>query len=788
MAKTTKEKSLVIVESPAKAKTINKYLGGGFEVKASMGHVRDLPSKGINIDIENNFEPTYEITPGRKRTVTSLKSTAKQCKTVFLATDLDREGEAIAWHLKECLGLKDENTYRVVFNEITKNAIQKAFENPSKLDMDRVLAQQARRILDRIVGYQVSPLLWKKVARGLSAGRVQSVAVKIIVLREREIRAFEPQEYWLIPAVFTSTPQNNLTAEWQAFLSSAPEGRTLAQQNQWLADHNAFKADLITANGEKFHVDNQKDADLLLGNLQTARYTVSDIITRRVTSRPAPPFITSTLQQAAANRLGFATKRTMRIAQQLYEGIDLGSMGALGLITYMRTDSTNLSNDAINAGRHFIETQIGPNYVPDKPNRYASGKGAQEAHEAIRPTDPDLAPDDIRQFLTDEQYKLYDLIWRRFIACQMAAAQWDTTRIEIAGISDSFSCQYRTTGRVLVFDGFTRIWPTSADDPQLPSLKTEDTLHAVEIKANQHFTKPPARYTEASLVKALEKEGIGRPSTYASIVSTIQDRNYVEQIERKFHATDLGEVVTDKLEECFPRVMDIAFTRHMEEQLDKIEEQHLDWVEVLNKFYGPFKENLEKAEKTGHAKAETQPSKYMCPECNAPMVYRFGKNGRFLSCSAYPDCKFACPCDKEGNMVENTESKHKCPNCSKPLVEKMGRFGPFLGCSNYPECKTILKMDKEGNPLPPKPPAEPTGIKCHKCKTGELVIRQSKRGLFLGCNKFPKCRTIVSMQKLDELKTLQAEGKWPPSDIEEAQKIVSVKSKAKKTPKKTTVR
>jgi DNA topoisomerase-1 len=785
MAKTTKEKSLVIVESPAKAKTINKYLGSSFEVKASMGHVRDLPSKGINIDIENRFEPTYEITPGRKRTVTALKSTAKHCKNVYLATDLDREGEAIAWHLKECLGLKDENTYRVVFNEITKTAIQKAFENPGKLDMDRVLAQQARRILDRIVGYQISPLLWKKVARGLSAGRVQSVAVKIIVLREREIRAFKPQEYWLIPAVFTSTPQDTLTAEWQGFLSSAPEGRTLAQQNQWLADHNAFKADLITANGEKFHVDNQKDAEQLLTNLQKANYTVSDIVTRRVTSRPAPPFITSTLQQAAANRLGFTTKRTMRIAQQLYEGIDLGSMGALGLITYMRTDSTNLSNDAINAGRHFIETQIGANYVPEKPNRYASGKGAQEAHEAIRPTDPDLAPDDIRQFLTDEQYKLYDLIWRRFIACQMAAAQWDTTRIEIAGASDGFICGYRATGRILVFDGFTKIWPTSADDPQLPSLKTKDTLHTVDIKANQHFTKPLARYTEASLVKALEKEGIGRPSTYASIVSTIQDRNYVEQIERKFHATDLGEVVTDKLEECFPRVMDIAFTRHMEEQLDKIEEQHLDWVEVLDEFYGPFKENLVKAEKTEHAKAETQPSRYTCPECKAPMVYRFGKNGRFLSCSAYPDCKFACPCDKEGNMVENIESTHKCPNCSKPLVEKMGRFGPFLGCSNYPECKTILKMDKEGNPLPPKPPAEPTGIKCHKCKTGELVIRQSKRGPFLGCNKFPKCRTIVSMQKLDELKTLQAEGKWPPSDIEEAQKIVSVKSETKKTPKKT---
>ena len=788
MAKATKEKSLVIVESPAKAKTINKYLGSGFEVKASMGHVRDLPSKGINIDIENNFEPTYEITSGRKRTVTALKSSAKQCQNVFLATDLDREGEAIAWHLKECLGLKDENTYRVVFNEITKNAIQKAFENPGKLDMDRVLAQQARRVLDRIVGYQISPLLWKKVARGLSAGRVQSVAVKIIVIREREIRAFEPQEYWLIPAVFTPDKQHNLTADWHDFLSSAPDaekGRTLAQQNQWLADHHAFKADLISVNGEKFHTDNKDQADQLLANLQKSDYTISDIITRRVKSRPAPPFITSTLQQAAANRLGFTAKRTMRIAQQLYEGIDLGSMGALGLITYMRTDSTNLSNEALNAARHFIETQIGPDYVPEKPNRYASGKSAQEAHEAIRPTDPDLSPDDIKQFLTDEQYKLYDLIWKRFIACQMAAAQWDTTRIEIAGTADQFACQYRATGLVLVFDGLPKIWATSADDLQLPALNAQDALYAVDIVANQHFTKPPARYTEASLVKALEKEGIGRPSTYASIISTIQDRKYVEQTDRKFYATDIGEVVTDKLDEFFPQVMDITFTRHMEEQLDKIEEQHLNWVSVLNEFYQPFSESLEKAtEEMKHAKAETQPSEYTCPDCKAPMVYRFGKNGRFLSCSAYPDCKFACPCDKDGKMIEETESKHKCPNCSKPLVEKMGRFGPFLGCSDYPNCKTILKMDKEGNPLPPPPPPEPTGVKCYKCKEGELVVRQSKRGPFMGCNKFPRCRTIVSMQKLDELKTLQAEGKWPPSDIEEAKNIVSVKKAKKKTTKK----
>jgi len=791
MAKASTEKSLVIVESPAKAKTINKYLGSGFEVKASMGHIRDLPSKGLNIDIENGFKPTYEISAARKRTVAALKDALKNCKNVYLATDLDREGEAIAWHLAETLRLKDENTFRVVFNAITKQDIQKAFANPGKIDMHRVLAQQARRVLDRIVGYQISPLLWKKVTRGLSAGRVQSVAVKMIVEREREIRAFVPEEYWLIPAIFSTDIHNNYAADWQAFLSDGAikdKERTLAEQDEWLDKHNAFRAELVSVNGQKFRADNEAAAQAVYQKIQKAAFRVAEISTKRIQSRPAAPFITSTLQQAAANRLGFATKRTMLIAQQLYEGIDLGSMGALGLITYMRTDSTFLSQDAIQSGRRFIENRYGKDYVPEKPNYYASAKGAQEAHEAIRPTDPDLTPEEIRPFLSDEQYKLYDLIWRRFIACQMTAAQWDTTRVEIEGKAEGFACGYRATGRILVFDGFTRVWATPTEEPRLPAMKPNDPLAAVAIKAEQHFTKPPARYTEASLVKALEKEGIGRPSTYASIISTIQERGYVEKEDKKFRATPVAEIVTDKLNEFFPNVMDLAFTRHMEEQLDKIEEQHLDWVRVLNEFYGPFKENLEKAsEEMKHAKAATEPSEYTCPLCKKPLVYRFGKNGRFLSCSGYPDCKFASPCDKEGKMVENLDepTEHKCPNCQKPLVRKSGRFGPFLGCSDYPNCKTILKMDKEGNPLPPKPPAEPTGVKCHKCKTGELVIRQSKRGPFMGCNKFPRCRTIVSMKKLDELKALTAVGKWPPATEEEAKKILAVEETPPKTAKKT---
>ncbi len=784
-----KEKALVIVESPAKAKTINKYLGPDFEVRASMGHIRDLPSKGLNVDIENNFEPTYEITTGRRKTVADLKSIAKKCQTVYLATDLDREGEAIAWHLAEALGLKDEYTWRVVFNAITKNDIEKAFANPGKLDMHRVLAQQARRILDRIVGYQISPLLWKKVARGLSAGRVQSVAVKLIVQREREIRSFDPKEYWLIPAVFTTKPNPELAQAWKAFIGEHKEddeGPTVAKQNAWLAKHSAFKAELHTVKGEAFHAENDAQAHAILKALQGASFAVSNLTTNRIQSRPGAPFITSTMQQAAANRLGFSAAKTMMFAQQLYEGIDLGSMGALGLITYMRTDSTHLSGEALQSARQFIEHRFGKNYLPEKPNFFASSnKDAQAAHEAIRPTDPDLTPDDIKMFLSNEQYKLYDLIWRRFVACQMASAQWDTTRAEITAQTPVGPCVYRASGRVQVFDGFTKVWYTATEEPTLPEMKSGQDVSAVSIDAQQHFTKPPARYTEASLVKALEKEGIGRPSTYASIISTIVDREYVEKKDKKFFATQVGEIVTDKLDEFFPQVMDITFTRHMEEQLDKIEEQHLDWVSVLKEFYEPFSKSLENAQKEMvHAKAETQPSEYKCPKCGEGMVYRFGKNGRFLSCSKYPDCKFACPCDNEGKMIEEKQSELKCPNCGKPMLEKRGRFGPFLGCSAYPECKTIMRVDKEGKALPPKEPPVSTGVTCHKCGKGELVIRQSKRGPFMGCNKFPKCRTIVKMEKLDMLKDLQSKGQWPPKDPQQALDILGPVEKPKRTPRK----
>jgi DNA topoisomerase-1 len=836
MAKTaaSKTKSLVIVESPAKAKTINKYLGSDFEVKASMGHVRDLPSKGISVDIENNFEPTYEIVSGRRKVVAGLKTAAKSAAALYLATDLDREGEAIAWHLAEVLKFPQDKTFRVVFNAITQSAIQQAFSAPGKIDKDKVDAQQARRILDRIVGYQISPLLWKKVARGLSAGRVQSVAVKMIVEREREIHAFKPQEYWLLPAVFTADLQNNYRTQWLEFLASegADKTPTVAKQQEWLTAHKAFKAEIHKVGTECFQASNKEQAQHIFDSLAGAEFKVANIEVKRSVSRAAPPFITSTLQQAAANRLGFSTKRTMMVAQQLYEGIDLGSMGALGLITYMRTDSTFISPEAIKASRDYIGNNIGKEYLPEKPNYFSSSKNAQQAHEAIRPTDPDMTPDDIKPYLTEEQYKVYDLVWRRFMASQMAEAQWDITNLEITAQTPIGVCEYRASGRRQIFAGFTKLWPASGTDQELPAMKVGDAVAPIDIRTEQHFTKPPARYTEASLVKALEKEGIGRPSTYASIISTIQDRGYVEQTDKKFYATATGEVVTDKLNEYFPRIMDMAFTRHMEEQLDKIEEQHLDWIAVLNEFYGPFKENLETAmEEMKHAKAELVPSEYDCPTCSSKLVYRFGKNGRFLSCSKYPDCKYsapvdkqgkmiatelanvACPkcgkkmvakqgrygaflgcedypncktiinLDKQGNIVKEETTEHICPNCSKKMIKKSGRFGPYLACEDYPNCKTIMKIDKQGNVLAPKPPPEPTGLKCYKCKTGELVIRQSKKGPFLGCNKFPKCRTIVSMKNFEKLKDLQAKGQWPPETPEKTDELLGKKKTAAKTQK-----
>ena len=800
-------KQLVIVESPAKAKTINKYLGPDYVVAASVGHVRDLPSKPPKgakrtehpvpgVDLNNDFAPTYEVIDGKGTTVTALKRAAKQADGVWLATDLDREGEAIAWHLAQALNIDATTAKRVVFNAITKDEIQRAFDKPLKLDLDKVNAQQARRILDRIVGYQVSPLLWKKVAGGLSAGRVQSVAVRLVVEREREIQAFVPDEFWKITGIF-STNTADVTknrAAWAQWLADAPEkkngrtvnGRSVREKLGWLAECNGLMTELIEVGGQKFEAI---DADAALAVAQKAGFVLADkqvthdpkgkgpaehkiklvgdlqnepdwkiktVSTKRTKSKPNAPFITSTLQQAAANQIGFTAQVTMRTAQQLYEGIEINKQGAVGLITYMRTDSTHLSAQAIDMARNFIQSQYGAGYLPDKPNFYSSSnKAAQEAHEAIRPTDVSIRPDDpaVKRSLDEKQHKLYTLIWNRFVACQMTPAQWDATTIHIAAGSGENELVFKGNGRTLVFDGFYKVAgvPHPADEAILPEVNEGQDVAALQVDPTQQFTSPPPRYSEASLVRKLESEGIGRPSTYASIIQVIQNRKYVEKINGRFYATDLGEVVTDKLIEGFPRIMDVGYTKWMEEELDAVEEQHHDWVEFLHKFYDPFKTNLESAhEAMTHAKAETQPAPYECAECGAETMYRFGRNGRFLSCTRYPDCKYAAPVDRDGKPQNPEETDIACPLCGKVMIRRTGRFGPFLSCSDYPECKGIVNLDKNGAIKLPSPPPLETDIQCSKCDEGRMNLRRGKRGPWLSCNRFPKCRGRVGWKSLEE--------------------------------------
>jgi DNA topoisomerase-1 len=798
-------KHLVIVESPAKARTINRYLGNDYLVMASVGHVRDLPKsnpKGVKdpvpgVDIDHGFEPTYEILHGKGRTVTDLKRAAKQAEDVYLATDLDREGEAIAWHLVEALNVKPERAHRVVFNAITKDEIERAFHQPRILDMDKVNAQQARRILDRIVGYQVSPLLWKKVAGGLSAGRVQSVAVRLIAEREREIQAFVPDEYWRITGYFTAdTDQTDaLSKQWAAFLCEAAEQarqgerkmthRSVKEKLAWLAEHEGLMGELVELAGEKVEpttadqaqriaeamgfalVDRQQTQDpkgkgpaaqrtVLVGSLETPpAFSIRSIETKRTTSKPNPPFITSTLQQAAANQLGFPASLTMRTAQQLYEGVDIRGQGSVGLITYMRTDSTHLASEAVQAVRRYIGQNFSDKYLPDKPNRYSSSnRDAQQAHEAIRPTDPQLAPNSkaITDSLSPQQLKLYRLIWQRFVGCQMTPAQWDSTTLLVGADTQAGPATFKCTGRRLVFDGFYKVVgvPHPADEARLPALREGQPVGPLQIDPTQHFTTPPPRYTEASLVKKLESEGIGRPSTYAQIIQVIQDRNYVEKVSNRFHATDLGLVVTDKLIEAFPKIMDVGYTRDMEAELDAVEEQHHDWVQMLGKFYGPFKQNLEQAhEGMAHAKAETEPSPHKCAECGAEAVYRFGRNGKFLSCSRYPDCKWASPIDRQGNPQPPEHTDIACPECGRPMMQRKGRYGLFLSCSGYPECQGVVNLDKKGHVKHPSPPPLTTDLPCPKCEK-PLNLRRSKRGPWLSCSDFPKCRGRMGWTKLDD--------------------------------------
>ncbi|MFH1746920.1 MAG: type I DNA topoisomerase [Planctomycetota bacterium] len=828
-------RSLVIVESPAKAKTINKYLGKDYVVKASMGHVRDLPERDFGIDVTDEFKPSYQIVKGRTRVVNELKKLASNAPLVYLATDRDREGEAIAWHLVEALNLPTDRTRRVIFNEITRSAITEAFSHPHTIDLDRVNAQQARRILDRIVGYELSPLLWKKIAKGLSAGRVQSVAVRLIVEREREIRAFKPLESWKISGIVCANPMETAArrADWLEYTQAE---HTQKEQQQWLAEHDCFRTELSEVAGKPFKPDNVDDAravaealgyrvaefkrrpwreyqhlDLhqseLVGEMDSSQVpplTVAELNTRRTTTKPSAPFTTAALQQVASNVLRFSASRTMRTAQALYEGIDLNGEGAVGLITYMRTDSTNLAAEAIQAVREFIRRDCGEQYVPDKPNYYGKRQSrAQEAHEAVRPTNPDHTPASLKRALTTDQLKLYELIWKRFVACQMPAAQWDSTSVSLTCDTTVGQARFTGAGRRLVFDGFMRIAGVASADQILPSVDEGQIVGCIDLRPRQQFTSPPPRYTEASLVKTMETEGIGRPSTYAAIIETIQSRGYVEQEDRKFFPSALGELVTDKLVAHFPRIMDVKFTSFMEDELDKIEEAHLDWVRVLHEFYDPFRILLNQAG-DGMEAVRSQPSDHACPTCAAPMVYRWSKVGRFLACTKYPECKATLNVDRDGQPIIPTESEHKCELCDRPMILRQSKTGSFLGCSGYPECRNTVPCDEHGQPLrlvteqelqrlceacdvgtmivkrkgrraflgcnrypecknivplpadvrlekKPAPPPENAGVTCERCKR-PMVIRSGKRGKFIACSGFPKCRNTKPIEKLDELK------------------------------------
>jgi len=684
---------VVIVESPAKAKTINKYLGRGFKVTSSKGHIRDLPPKEFGIDIEKHFSPVYVTIKGKEKTIEKLRKETKGADVVYLALDMDREGEAIAWHIKEALNLDEEKIKRMTFNEITRPAIRRALERAGKIDMNKVNAQQARRLLDRIVGYKVSPLLWKKVAKGLSAGRVQTVAVRLIVEREREIQAFVPEEYWKITAKLY------------------PEGRK----------EEIFEAVLAAKGEEKIEIKNEEQAQKILEELKDGAFSVKDISKQEKNTFAPPPFTTSTMQQQASIQLGFSTSRTMRIAQQLYEGINLGPEGQAGLITYMRTDSFHVADSALAEVRELIKNSFEGNYLPEKPRIFKSKKRAQGAHEAIHPTSAGRMPESIKEFLDKDQYKLYELIWKRFVASQMNPARYELTNISILNGRYRFDA----SGRKMLFDGFTRVLGRDVKELPLPEVSEGEILNLDEILPSQHFTEPPKRYSEATLVRALERKGIGRPSTYAPIIITIQQRGYVKQIKRRFHATDLGIITAEKLVKHFPKIFDVEFTSGMEEKLDKIEEAEQDWVAVLGEFYGKFEQALNKATaEMRKASEEMEKSPYKCELCGKPMVYRLSKTGKFLGCSGYPKCRNVKALDKKGGPLE---TKEKCEKCGRPMLVKTSRYGPFLACSGYPECKNAKPM--------------PTGVKCPRegCD-GQLVRKRGKgRRGFYGCSKYPEC-------------------------------------------------
>ena len=726
-------KSLVIVESPAKAKTINKYLGKDYEVEASLGHIKDLPKSKLGVDLEGDFETEYAVIPGKEKVVAKLKKMAKDAIAIYLAPDPDREGEAIAAHLAEELtegfSKKKKNgipVHRVTFNEITKKAVQEAFLHPREIDQNLVDAQQTRRVLDRIVGYQVSPLLWDKVRRGLSAGRVQTVALRLIVEREREIKAFEKKEYWTIDA--------HLGA----------------------AKPPAFDARFVGRGDEKTEIPNGEESKKITDALEAATWTVKTVEKKERRRSAAPPFTTSKLQQDGSRKLRFSVKRMMMIAQRLYEGVELGDEGSVGLITYMRTDSVRVSNDAVTELREMINSAYGKEFLPETPNVYKSKKEAQEAHEAIRPTSAARHPDEIKKYLGEDEYKVYKLIWQRFVASQMMPAVFDQTGVDIEAKSENESFIFRVTGSVLKFEGFLKVYEESKEGKdeedealkhKLPPLEVGQKLTLKEIKPEQHFTEPPPRFNEASLVKELEERGIGRPSTYATILSTILERQYVQKVGGKFSPTETGLVVTDLLVKNFAEIFDPAYTARLEEELDEIGEGKEPWKQALGDFYKKFSKDLRYAEKhMENIKRMEKPTEEKCERCGSPLVLKWGKHGSFYACSSYKkDDPESCTFTKENpiNLPEldtaempETGQDEYCENCGRVMVLKRGRFGQFMACTGYPDCKTTRRLD-QGKRVPDVPLEET----CPQCKRN-LVLRHGRYGEFISCSGYPDCKYI----------------------------------------------
>ena len=702
-------KNLVIVESPAKARTIEKILGKDFNVMASLGHVRDLPQYRFGVNVAEDFAPSYEVPKNKKDTVQKLAKAAKGAKAVYLATDPDREGEAISWHLLEASDIKGMPVRRIVFHEITKTAITEAFDNPREIDMDLVDAQQARRVLDRVVGYRLSPLLWRKLEKGLSAGRVQSAALRMVSDREQEVTAFVPKEYWTIEADLNK---------------------------QKTAKKTAFRALLHNQKGKrgKISIDNEDQSKAIGTALEGAAYKVDKVDKKQAKRNPSPPFTTSTLQQEAGRKLRFTAKKTMAVAQQLYEGLPVGNEGQIGLITYMRTDSPSVSNDARNEARKYISEKFGAAYVPSSPRAYkARSKGAQEAHEAIRPTSCYRDPAAMKSYLSNDQSKLYELIWKRMVASQMSSALLDQTTAHVEANGSAETYLFRATGSVTAFPGFLTLYHEDADDtadgekqPPLPTLSPGETLEFLALQQKQHFTQPPPRYTEASLIKALEENGIGRPSTYAPTLSTIQDRKYIQKEKGRIHPTELGLRVNALLNEHFPDIVNLGFTAAMEQEFDEISRGEREWVPVIRDFYNPFQEALDKAA----AAIPDEASGMFCEKCGEPMTVKAGRNGRFLSCSGYPKCKNAKPLPGQ----EPEETGIYCEKCERPMLIKVGRYGKFLSCSGYPDCKNARPLPGDEREQP-----EETSEVCDKCDS-PMVIRSGRNGKFLACSGYPKCK------------------------------------------------